>query len=522
MGKGSLLLFKSGNLDTSVPVQSIRRSDLWERSYFSDFAPFLVKVESCLRVPQESAMSNAIFKQALRTLRQESHIPWGLNSRTPHRVNSWFKWLAPGLLVKRWLVISAGGVLLTTLGLAIWVKLTPIFWLIQFIGELLETITTILPNYVSGPIAIAFGVFLIFLGQTRSMGAITSVLKPSSDEQLIDVLLAYRKLNRGPKIVAIGGGTGLSTLLRGLKHYSANITAIVTVADDGGSSGRLRREIGVLPPGDIRNCIAALADQEKLLTELFQYRFKAGDGLVGHSFGNLFLTAMSDITGDLERAIAASSQVLAVRGRVLPATLSDVRLWAELEDGRRIEGESSITEAGGKIKKIGCIPSNPPALPKALQAIHEADYIIIGPGSLYTSVIPNLLVPEIAAAIAQKQVPIIYVCNIMTQPGETQSYTVSDHIRAIDAACGQQLFNAVLVHKKVPSAHTLIRYAQESSHPVFLDREAVGELGRRIVLANVMDEDEETGYVRHDPQRLSRILLRWYSRAQGIELGVGS
>jgi len=459
-------------------------------------------------------MSIGIFKQVVNTLTHESRMTWGFNPRTPQRFNRWFKWLSPGLLVKRWLVISAGGVLLTSLGVAIWVKLTPIFFLIQFLADLLEKIAAIVPSYVSGPVAILSGLFLIFWGQTRSLGSITEVLRPDGDEELIDVLLAHRRLNRGPRIVVIGGGTGLSTLLRGLKDYSANITAIVTVADDGGSSGRLRREIGVLPPGDIRNCLAALADEEKLLTELFQYRFRAGDGLVGHSFGNLFLTAMSEITGDLEQAIAASSKVLAVRGRVLPATLSDVRLWAELADGRRIEGESSITEAGGSIVKIGCLPSHPPALPAALKAIHEADYIIIGPGSLYTSVIPNLLVPEIAEAIAQREVPRIYVCNIMTQPGETQGYSVADHIRAIDAACDQPLFNAVLVHKKVPSAQSLIRYAQENSHPVFLDREAVGQLGRRIVLANVMDEDEHTGYVRHNPQRLARVLLRWYSRAQ--------
>jgi uncharacterized cofD-like protein len=266
--------------------------------------------------------------------------------------------------------------------------------------------------------------------------------------------------------------------------------------------------------------LAALADEENLVTELFQYRFQAGDGLIGHSFGNLFLTAMSEITGDLEQAIAASSDVLAVRGQVLPATLSDVRLWAELGDGRRIEGESNITAAGGSIVKMGCTPSNPPALPRALQAIQEADYIIIGPGSLYTSVIPNLLVPEIARAIAQRcdsglnpAVPCIYVCNVMTQPGETQGYTVSDHIRAIDAACGQKLFSAVLVHKKVPSAQSLIRYAQENSHPVFLDREAVTQLGRRIVLSNVMEEDQH-GMVRHNSQRLARVLLRWYSRTQ--------
>ena len=452
--------------------------------------------------------SISVFKQALRTLQHES------KGRTPQRVNRWFKWLAPGLLVKRWLLISASGVLLTSLGVAIWAKLTPIFYLLDFTSKVLEQIATFIPSYVSGPIAILFGLVLIFWGQTRTVGSITEVLKPEGNKELVDVLMAHRRLNRGPKIVVVGGGTGLSSLLRGLKVYSANITAIVTVADDGGSSGRLRQEFGVLPPGDIRNCLAALADQEKLLTELFQYRFQAGNGLVGHSFGNLFLTAMSEITGDLERAIAASSQVLAVRGRVLPATLSDVCLWAQLEDGRRIEGESNITAANGKILKIGCTPERPPALPAVLKAIHEADYIIIGPGSLYTSIIPNLLVPEIASAIAQCEVPRIYVCNVMTQPGETQGYTVADHIKAIDKACGQRLFNAVLVQRKVPSAKALIRYAQENSHPVHLDREAVGQLGRRIVLSNVMDEDENTGLVRHNHQKLARVLLRWYGRAQ--------
>ncbi|HAG83598.1 MAG TPA: hypothetical protein DCL61_21220, partial [Cyanobacteria bacterium UBA12227] len=221
---------------------------------------------------------------------------------------------------------------------------------------------------------------------------------------------------------------------------------------------------------------------------------------------------MSEITGDLERAIAASSQVLAVRGRVLPATLSDVCLWAELADGRRIEGESHITEANGKIIKIGCTPENPPALPAVIKAIQEADYIIIGPGSLYTSIIPNLLVPEITEAIAASTVPRIYVCNIMTQPGETEGYTVSDHIQAIDNACGKTLFDAVLVHRKVPSAQALIKYAQVNSHPVFLDREATHQLGRRIVSVNVMDEDETTNLVRHNPERLARVLLRWYSR----------
>jgi len=454
-------------------------------------------------------MTIGLLKKALHAFQLESR------NFTPNRVNQWFKWLAPGLLVKRWLLLSASGVLLVVLGLAIWLKLTPVFYTTQLIQAILEKLTTIIPSYMSGPLAMAFGLLLVWWGQTRTLGSITEVLMPEGDADLIDVLLAHRRLHRGPRLVVIGGGTGLSNLLRGLKEYSANITAIVTVADDGGSSGRLRREIGVLPPGDIRNCLAALADEEKLLTELFQYRFQAGDGLVGHSFGNLFLTAMSEVTGDLEQAIAASSSVLAVRGQVLPATLSDVRLWAELTDGRRIEGESSITEAKGTIARIGCTPANPPALPKALKAIQEADYIIIGPGSLYTSIIPNLLVPEITQAIAQRDVPRIYVCNIMTQEGETQGYSVGDHIRAIDRACGEPLFDAVLAQKKAPTAKALIRYAQENSNPVPIDRDVIARLGRRIVLANVLDEDE-IGRVRHDPQLLARILLRWYGRVQGI------
>ena len=453
-------------------------------------------------------MFTGFFKRAINSLQLQSH------GRTSHRINQWFKWLSPGLAVKRWLFISVGGVVLASLGLAIWVKLTPIFWILEFLTDLLAFFADIFPNYISGPLLLLSGVLLLLWGQYRAVGSITEVLRPEGEEEeLIDVLLAHRRLYRGPKIVVIGGGTGLSTLLRGLKTYSANITAVVTVADDGGSSGRLRQEFGVLPPGDIRNCLAALADEERLLTELFQYRFRAGDGLTGHSFGNLFLTAMTDIAGDLEQAIAASSKVLAVRGQVLPATLSDVRLWAELTDGRRIEGESNIPKAEGKILKIGCIPENPPALPAAIKAIEEADYIIIGPGSLYTSLIPNLLVREIADAIAATDIPRIYICNIMTQPGETDGYSVSDHIQAIDKACdNKKLFDAVLVHKKIPSAQALIRYAQQNAHPVFLDREAVIQLGRRIIPANILFEDEN-GAVRHDPQKLAKVLLKWYSGA---------
>ncbi|MFN9733468.1 MAG: uridine diphosphate-N-acetylglucosamine-binding protein YvcK, partial [Microcystis sp.] len=325
------------------------------------------------------------FKQTLRELNaQKGKIAASVGRKTPKRVNRWFKWLSPGLFVKRWLLISLSGVFLTSFGLAIWVKLTPVNRFLEFVSQALETIARLVPNSVSGPLAVLLGVFLLFWGQSRTVETITEALQPDASEELVDRLLAHRRLHRGPKIVAIGGGTGLSTLLRGLKQYSSNITAIVTVADDGGSSGRLRREMGILPPGDIRNCIAALADEEKLLTELFQYRFHAGDGLSGHSFGNLFISAMTEITGDLEQAIDASAKVLAIRGKVLPATLTDVSLWAKLADGRIIEGESKITEAMGQIRQIGCHPADPVALPAALAAIKEADYIIIGPGSLYT------------------------------------------------------------------------------------------------------------------------------------------
>ncbi|NCR54921.1 MAG: YvcK family protein [Microcystis aeruginosa L211-07] len=453
------------------------------------------------------------FKQTLRELNaQKGKIAASVGRKTPKRVNRWFKWLSPGLFVKRWLLISLTGVFLTSFGLAIWVKLTPVNRFLEFVSQALETTARLVPNSVSGPLAVLLGVFLLFWGQSRTVETITEALQPDASEELVDLLRTHRRLHRGPKIVAIGGGTGLSTLLRGLKQYSSNITAIVTVADDGGSSGRLRREMGILPPGDIRNCIAALADEEKLLTELFQYRFHTGDGLSGHSFGNLFISAMTEITGDLEQAIDASAKVLAIRGKVLPATLTDVSLWAKLADGRIIEGESKITEAMGQIREIGCHPADPVALPAALAAIKEADYIIIGPGSLYTSIIPNLLVPAIRQALAQVTVPRVYVCNIMTQPGETDNYSVADHLRAIEGVCEERVFDAVLAQRTSPSPQSLQLYAQEHSHPVFLDREEVGKMGYRIVLANVMAEDEVTAKVRHDPQRLARVLWRWYAK----------
>jgi uncharacterized cofD-like protein len=452
-----------------------------------------------------------LFKDVVHSVKHRSRL------HLPGRLGQSVKWLAPGLSVKRWLLVSALGVILTVLGFAILIRLTPVFYVIQLLQLMLQVVTQYVPGYMRGLIVIGLGLLLVWWGQSRTLGSITEVLMPEGNDELVDRLLTHRRLHRGAKIVVVGGGTGLSTLLRGLKEYSANITAVVTVADDGGSSGRLRREMGGLPPGDIRNCLAALADQEKLITELFQYRFRTGDGLAGHSFGNLFLSAMSELTDGWEEAIATSSQVLAIRGQVLPATLSDVRLWAEFEDGQRIEGESQISAAGGKIVKIGCTPARPPALPSVLKAIAEAEFIVLGPGSLYTSVIPNLLVPDIIAAIARRQdIPRIYVCNIMSQPGETTGYRVSDHIKAIDAAAGCRLFDAVLVQKQPPSAAAQSRYAYENSHPIKTDREELMRLGCRIILANVMEEDPKTHLVRHSSERLARVLLRWYGRVEGL------
>ncbi|MEB3262847.1 MAG: gluconeogenesis factor YvcK family protein, partial [Synechococcus sp.] len=321
------------------------------------------------------------------------------------------RWLQPGLVVKRWVLTSGLGLVLALLGAAVWADLKPIYWTIETLTWLLGQLTQVLPRGFTGPLVLLLGVALVLWGQSRSFGSIQRALAPEKDTVLVDALVAQRRLNRGPSIVAIGGGTGLSTLLSGLKRYSSNLTAIVTVADDGGSSGVLRRELGVQPPGDIRNCLAALAREEPLLTRLFQYRFRAGSGLEGHSFGNLFLSALTAITGSLEAAITASSRVLAVQGQVVPATTADVRLWAELENGERIEGESRIGHAPSPIVRLGCIPERPPALPRAIEAIAHADLIVLGPGSLYTSLLPNLLVPELVAAIARSRAPRLYICN---------------------------------------------------------------------------------------------------------------
>lgn len=428
------------------------------------------------------------------------------------------RWLQPGLVVKRWVFTSGLGLLVALLGAAVWADLQPIYWMLSSIQWLLAQVTGVLPRKITGPLVLLVGAVLIWLGQSRSFGSIQQALAPEKDTLLVDALLAQRRLNRGPNIVAIGGGTGLSTLLSGLKRYSSNLTAIVTVADDGGSSGVLRRELGVQPPGDIRNCLAALAREEPLLTRLFQYRFKAGSGLEGHSFGNLFLSALTAITGNLESAITASSRVLAVQGQVVPATNADVRLWAELENGERIEGESKIGHAASPIVRLGCIPERPPALPRALEAIANADLIVLGPGSLYTSLLPNLLVPELVEAIRCSKAPRLYVCNLMTQPGETDGLDVEGHLRAIEAQLAslgveERLFTSVLAQEELGDSALVAHYRHLGAEPVACDVRQLRRRGYDVMLAPLQGA-RPTATLRHDPRSVALAVMRYFRKHQ--------
>jgi len=402
------------------------------------------------------------------------------------------------------------------LGAAVWADLQPIYWMLSTIKWLLQEVTQVLPRGVTGPLVLVAGAALVLWGQSRSFGSIQQALAPDKGTLLVDALAAQGRLNRGPNIVAIGGGTGLSTLLSGLKRYSSNITAIVTVADDGGSSGVLRRELGVQPPGDIRNCLAALSREEPLLTRLFQYRFRAGSGLEGHSFGNLFLSALTAITGSLESAITASSRVLAVQGQVVPATNADVRLWAELENGERLEGESKIGKATSPIVRLGCMPERPPALPRALEAIANADLILLGPGSLYTSLLPNLLVPELVTAIRRSKAPRLYICNLMTQPGETDGLDVAGHLRAIEAQLAslgidQRLFTAVLAQEDLGRSPLLKIYRQHGAEPVTCDARHLRKQGYQVMQAP-LQVARPTATLRHDPRSVALAVMRFYKQ----------
>jgi uncharacterized cofD-like protein len=372
--------------------------------------------------------------------------------RLPDKLGQYFVWLTPGLGVKRWIIIILLGTTLIGVGLGVLIldfyRNAPETWWLPALSALS---LRFLPRVVRAIIFGGIGFGLLSLGIWKFNRSIMSpFVRPG--HRVGDTLRTHRQRERGPKVVALGGGHGLATLLRGLKAYTHNITAIVTVADDGGSSGRLRQEMGILPPGDIRNCLAALSDDEALLAQLFQYRFPNGDsGLEGHSFGNLFISALAEVLGSFEEAVAESGRVLAVKGRVLPSTLRDVRLVADvtlphLVNEVRIEGESRIPKSNGRVRHVWLEPSSPPAYPEAIHAILAADLIVIGPGSLYTSILPNLLVPDVVEAIRASRGLKLLVCNVATQHGETDGYSCGDHLRAVEEHVGTGLFDIAVIN----------------------------------------------------------------------------
>jgi len=428
----------------------------------------------------------------------------------PDRLRRWSRWLAPGIGVKRWAVVLLAGILLISAGVALVVNVQLLGWL-EFVvfqaalSLLLLTGGSVSPGVFGAGLILA-GAGLVGYGLRGTIHSIASALLPRGDASLVDVLRQQRKRSRGRRIVAIGGGTGLSTVLRGLKAYTDHLTAVVTVFDDGGSSGRLRRELGVLPPGDIRDCLVALAESEPLMTQLFEYRFRGG-ALDGHAFGNLFIASLAGVTGDLESAVTETSKVLNIRGRVLPSATADVVLVAEFEDGSTVEGESRITLARKRVRRVALKPADVAPLPDVLQAIAEAELIVLGPGSLYTSVIPNLLVRGIADAVrANRGALRVYVCNVMTQPGETDGFSASDHVRGLIAQVGGDLFTHVLVNTQRPRSRVLLaRYEAEGAVPVEPDPDRIRALGVVPVEADLISEEE---VVRHDPAAVARVLMR--------------
>lgn len=413
------------------------------------------------------------------------------------RLRDNLRWFIPGMGVKRWLGLLLLGATLIGLGIAYVLIDAYRDGAMPFLPGLLTL--QFLPRTVRGLLVGGVGAIFLLLAMAQiNRTLLEPFMRPG--ENLARVVSEHRRRGRGPKVVAIGGGTGLSTLLRGLKQHTSNITAIVTVADDGGSSGRLRQSLGVLPPGDFRNCIAALADDEALTTQLFQYRFGGANDLGGHSFGNLFITAMAEVSGSFERGLLESSKVLNIRGRVVPSTLSDVTLVGELgAEGQAVsvvEGESNITRTGGAIQRVHLRPNDAPAYPGAIRALLEADLIVLGPGSLYTSLIPNLLVPDLMEAIKASRALKIYVCNTATQPGETDGYSVLDHAQAIERHTEPGLFPLVLANTR--QRGTLL----PGLNWVQFDPAVNG--ARRVIMADLANEQYPW---RHDSAKLAAVLM---------------
>lgn len=410
----------------------------------------------------------------------------------------WLKWLYPGLRIKRWIILACCGLLLGVVGLG--------FLFHRQVLVVARVVFGLGPNELlsAGVLFVLLGLVTIMFGLRQAFQSMMHLLMPEQRQHVIDVIFEQKVLDSGPNIVVIGGGTGLSSLLRGLKAYTSNVTAVVTVSDDGGSSGRLREGMGILPPGDIRNCVLALADTEPLMEQLFQYRFQQ-TGLEGHSFGNLLIAAMTDITGDFQMAVKEFSKVLAVRGSVLPVTLTDVAIRADLTDGRTIRGETSIASARGQIREIHLEPPDARALPDVIAAIRTADAVILGPGSLYTSIIPNLLVQGVVPALRETAAVKIYICNVMTQPGETTGYGAADHVAALEAYCDGKVADYVIVNSERVREDLVHRYREDESAPVAMDVAELRDKGYNVTTSNLLQQDVT---VRHDPARLARVVMR--------------
>jgi uncharacterized cofD-like protein len=417
------------------------------------------------------------------------------------------KWFYFGMHIKRWLLLLLFGVALMGLGFGYFLREVYVGY--TFPDWVYYATLQFVPRYVRGALFVVAALGTIgFAVWKLNQSLLSAFIKPERNESIVDIIYNHRYLRRGPKIVVLGGGTGLSTLLRGLKEYTGNITAIVSIADDGGSSGRLQRELGVLPPGDIRKNIAALADAEPLMSQLFEYRFSEGNGLEGHSFGNLFIAAMTDVTGNFEEAVRETSRVLAVRGQILPATQHSLTLCARTDDGGIVRGESAITEHG-HVSEIFLDPAESKANPDAIRAILQADMIICGPGSLLTSVMPNLLVDGIHRAIDVSSALKVYVCNVATQHGETDDFQVSDHFRTLKDHLKGNLFDWVLANSNYNGGLP----EEWHSSPVRIDRLSLD--GARVVKADVVCEENR---YRHDSKKLADALVRlYYERHQMVE-----
>lgn len=418
-----------------------------------------------------------------------------------------WRWLYPGLQLKRWIFTFSIGVFMVIIGLTTIVNYQVFGALEEFLFRLLYEVTgrynyTLLAS-LGGLFVVLGGVVMVFSFR-KLMSRILDSIAPEESGQLSQKIIDRVRRDRGPRVVAIGGGTGLSTLLRGLKNKTSHLSAIVTVADDGGSSGRLREEMNIIAPGDLRNCLVAMADKESLMEDVFQHRFGGHGELAGHSLGNLFLAALIEEYGDTEKALEAASEILNVRGEVIPATTEKVELRAEMEDGTVVDGESQIPDAHGRIHRLRMVPEAPAAVPASVTAIEEADLITLGPGSLYTSILPNLLVPEIAAAVRRSPAVKVYVCNAMTQPGETDGYKVSDHVRALIEHIGPGVVDCVLVNDRRPAEEVLERYAAIGSYPVEVDIEELNRLGVKPVRANLISEGQT---VAHDPTLVADLLV---------------